>query len=145
MAENKNKHILCYMLLGQESYSSLALCFWLSVSDKATVKMLVRMVTIWSSGYGWEKQSCMKSFWPLLSYVKNRSWSWSASLPRYKGLTQLVTSLPLYVGISFLVGHSMRSLLFLLKAYASCGIWPTPQLCFSSSGKGQGSSTVVQS
>lgn len=30
----------------------------------------------------------MKSFWPLLSYVKNRSWSWSASLPKYKGLTQ---------------------------------------------------------
>ena len=57
VAENNNKHILCYMLLGQESYSSLALWFWLSVSDKATVKMLVRMVTIWSSGYGWEKQS----------------------------------------------------------------------------------------
>lgn len=45
MAEN-NKYVLCYVLLGQESYSSLALWFWLSVSDKAIVKMLVRIITI---------------------------------------------------------------------------------------------------
>lgn len=38
--------------MDQESCSNLAEWFWLSVSDEAAVKVLVRIAIIWSFAYG---------------------------------------------------------------------------------------------